>query len=203
MRKKAATVPGDGMETLEGQLLIAMPNMSDPRFERAVIYLCAHSREGAMGFVVNRTMEQPTLPDFLKQLNIVSDGEERAIPQALRRMPLHSGGPVEPGRGFVLHSPDYRAETTLPIDAGVSLTATLEILRAIATGKGPRDVILALGYSGWAGGQLEEEIASNGWLTSPSDPELLFDGADETKYERALRRMGINPSLLSGEAGHA
>ena len=193
----------DGMEPLEGQLLIAMPNMSDPRFERAVIFICAHSREGAMGFVVNRAMEQPTLPDFLKQLNIVDDAGEGSIPPELRRMPLRTGGPVEPGRGFVLHSPDYRSDTTLPIDAGVSLTATLEILRAIATGRGPRDIILALGYSGWASGQLEDEIAANGWLTSPSDPALLFDPDDDTKYERALRRMGINPSLLSGEAGHA
>lgn len=191
------------MQTLEGQLLIAMPNMGDPRFERTVIYLCAHSREGAMGFVINRTMDRPSIPDFLKQLNIIADGEEDTISEELRRMPLHMGGPVEPGRGFVLHSPDYRAESTLRIDEEVSLTATLEILRAIAVGRGPRAAMLTLGYSGWAGGQLEEEIVSNGWLTSPSDPELLFDPANDTKYDRALQRLGINPSLLSGEAGHA
>ena len=193
----------DPMDTLEGQLLIAMPNMGDPRFERTVIYLCAHSREGAMGFVINRTMEQPTIPDFLKQLNIIAEGEEDTISDELRRMSLHIGGPVEPGRGFVLHSPEYESDTTLKIDPGVSLTATLEILRAIAIGQGPKEILLALGYSGWAGGQLEEEIVSNGWLTSPSDPSLLFDPADETKYERALQRLGINPSLLSGDAGHA
>lgn len=191
------------MQTLEGQLLIAMPNMGDPRFERTVIFLCAHSREGAMGFVINRTMDRPSIPDFLKQLNIIADGEEDTISEELRRMPLHMGGPVEPGRGFVLHSPDYRAESTLRIDEEVSLTATLEILRAIAVGRGPRAALLTLGYSGWAGGQLEEEIVSNGWLTSPSDPELLFDPANDTKYDRALQRLGINPSLLSGEAGHA
>lgn len=191
------------MQSLEGQLLIAMPNMGDPRFERTVIYLCAHSREGAMGFVINRTMERPSVPDFLKQLNIIADGEERTLSEELRRMPLHMGGPVEPGRGFVLHSPDYRAESTLRIDDDVSLTATLEILRAIAVGRGPRAAMMTLGYSGWAGGQLEEEIVSNGWLTAPSDPELLFDTANDTKYERALQRLGINPSLLSGEAGHA
>ncbi|GIL02038.1 MAG: UPF0301 protein [Alphaproteobacteria bacterium] len=191
------------MQTLEGQLLIAMPNMGDPRFERTVIFLCAHSREGAMGFVINRTMDRPSIPDFLKQLNIIADGEEDTISEELRRMPLHMGGPVEPGRGFVLHSPDYRAESTLRIDEEVSLTATLEILRAIAVGRGPRAALLTLGYSGWAGGQLEEEIVSNGWLTSSSDPELLFDPANDTKYDRALQRLGINPSLLSGEAGHA
>ena len=191
------------MQSLEGQLLIAMPNMGDPRFERTVIYLCAHSGDGAMGFVVNRVMEQPSVPDFLKQLNIIEEAEEASLPQAMRSLQLHMGGPVEPGRGFVLHSPEYQSDTTLRIDDGVALTATLEILRAIAIGAGPRQVLLALGYSGWAGGQLEEEIVSNGWLTSPADPSLLFDPANETKYDRALKRMGITPSLLSGDAGHA
>lgn len=191
------------MQSLEGQLLIAMPSMGDPRFDRTVIYLCAHSADGAMGFVVNRIMEQPSVPDFLKQLNIISEDEEGGLSDRVRGMQLHMGGPVEPGRGFVLHSPDYQSETTLKIDEGVSLTATLEILRAIAIDSGPKNVLLALGYSGWAGGQLEEEIVSNGWLTSPSDPALLFDTVNDTKYDRALQRMGINPSLLSGEAGHA
>jgi putative transcriptional regulator len=200
---RASDRVNDKMQTLEGQLLIAMPNMGDPRFERTVIFLCAHSPDGAMGFVVNRTMEQPSIPDFLKQLNIITDEEDITISEELQRMPLHIGGPVEPGRGFVLHSSEYRSDSTLRIDANISLTATLEILRAIATGNGPREVLLALGYSGWAGGQLEEEIASNGWLTSPADPTLLFDPTDEAKYERALRSMGINPSLLSGDAGHA
>jgi len=190
-------------DTLEGQFLIAMPSMGDPRFERTVIFLCAHSQDGAMGFVVNQVMERPSLPDFMRQLSIIADDEEDRMPEELQQMPLHTGGPVEPGRGFVLHSPEYHLETTVRIDEQVSLTATLEILRAIATGRGPERVMLALGYSGWAGGQLEEEIAANGWLTSPADASLVFDRADETKYERALRNLGIDPSLLSGEAGHA
>ncbi|MCB1463821.1 MAG: YqgE/AlgH family protein [Nitratireductor sp.] len=193
----------DETDNLEGQFLIAMPSMGDPRFERTVIYLCAHSRDGAMGFVINQVMERPSLPDFMRQLSIIGEDEEDRMPDELRRAPLHTGGPVEPGRGFVLHSPEFHLETTVRIDDEVSLTATLEILRAIATGRGPERVMLALGYSGWASGQLEEEIAANGWLTSPADAALVFDGANETKYERALRKLGIDPSLLSGEAGHA
>ncbi|MCG6859575.1 MAG: YqgE/AlgH family protein [Salaquimonas sp.] len=193
----------DKTDSLEGQFLIAMPSMGDPRFERTVIYLCAHSQEGAMGFVINQVMERPSMLDFMRQLSIISEDEEDGIPEELQHTPLHTGGPVEPGRGFVLHSPEYHLETTVRVDDQVSLTATLEILRAIATGRGPKRVMLALGYSGWASGQLEEEIAANGWLTSPADAAILFDAADESKYERALRRLGIDPSFLSGEAGHA
>ncbi len=193
----------DKTDSLEGQFLIAMPGMGDPRFERTVIFLCAHSNDGAMGFVVNQVMERPSLPDFMRQLSIISDDEDDIISDELEQMPLHTGGPVEPGRGFVLHSPDFHLETTVRIDEQVSLTATLEILRAIATGRGPERAMLALGYSGWASGQLEEEIAANGWLTSPADATLVFDRGDDTKYERALRNLGIDPSFLSAEAGHA
>ncbi len=191
------------IETLQGQFLIAMPNMGDTRFEKSVVYLCAHSADGAMGFVINRTLEKPSIPDFLHQLNIVTEEERDEMPAQLRLAPLYSGGPVEPGRGFVLHSPDYTSETTLVIEDAVSLTATLEILRAISLGRGPRSVFMALGYSGWAGGQLEEEIAANGWLTCRSDAGLIFDRDQDTKYSRALRGMGVNPLLLSGQAGHA
>ncbi len=191
------------MKSLDGQFLIAMPNMGDHRFERTVIFLCAHSRDGAMGFVINKVLEKPTVADFLRQLEIVTDGERDQLPQSLRTDAVHTGGPVEPGRGFVLHTPDYHHESTLKVCAGVSLTATLEILRAIATGRGPAQAMMALGYSGWAGGQLEEEIASNGWLTVPCDPCLIFDRSHETKYERALRLLGVDPLLLSSEAGHA
>jgi putative transcriptional regulator len=180
-----------------------MPNMGDPRFERSVVYLCAHTREGAMGFIVNKVLEKPTIPDFLLQLNIIDDAEKRTLAQQLAGTPLHNGGPVEPGRGFVLHSPDYGAESTLAIDANISLTATLEILRAIVLGKGPKQAMIALGYSGWASGQIEEEIASNAWIISKADPGIVFDGGHEAKYDRALRQMGINPHLLSGQAGHA
>jgi putative transcriptional regulator len=191
------------METLQGQFLIAMPNMGDTRFEKSVVYLCAHSADGAMGFVINRTLDTPTIPQFLHQLNIVSEEERDAMPTSLSQAPLYSGGPVEPGRGFVLHSPDYTSETTLAIDETVSLTATLEILRVISLGRGPERVFMALGYSGWASGQLEEEIAANGWLTCNADSGLIFDRDQDTKYTRALRSMGVNPLLLSTQAGHA
>jgi putative transcriptional regulator len=191
------------METLQGQFLIAMPNMGDTRFEKSVVYLCAHSADGAMGFVINRTLETPTIPQFLHQLNIVNDEERDAMPPELSQAPLYSGGPVEPGRGFVLHSPDYHSETTIAIDETVSLTATLEILRVISLGRGPGRVFMALGYSGWAAGQLEEEIAANGWLTCNADSGLIFDRDQDTKYTRALRSMGVNPLLLSTQAGHA
>jgi putative transcriptional regulator len=191
------------LDSLEGQFLIAMPGMGDPRFERTVIFLCAHSQEGAMGFVVNRLLEKPSVPDFFTQLAIVSEEEAGSIPPALASRRLHSGGPVEPGRGFVLHSDDYRGDSTLDIEGSVGLTATLEILRAIATGRGPKRLMMALGYSGWAGGQLEEEIAANSWLTAPGNSALLFDVPVEGRYDRALRGIGIDPALLSGEAGHA
>lgn len=191
------------MESLEGKFLIAMPGMGDPRFEKAVIFLCAHNAEGAMGFVVNRRLEQPTMSGFLSQLNIVDAEEARALPTKLARSPMRSGGPVEPGRGFVLHSPEFRTASTLRVTETVSLTATLEILRAIATGKGPQKSLLLLGYSGWASGQLESEIVANGWLTSQGDEGIVFDAPDEAKYQRALRLIGVDPRSLSGEAGHA
>jgi putative transcriptional regulator len=192
-----------GIDKLQGQFLIAMPNMGDPRFERSVVYVCAHTREGAMGFIVNKVLDKPSIPDFLHQLNIIDDGEKRTLAQPLADTPLHNGGPVEPGRGFVLHSPDYSAESTLAIDSNISLTATLEILRAIVLGRGPERAMIALGYSGWASGQIEEEIAGNAWIISKADPGIIFDGGHEAKYDRALRQMGINPHLLSGQAGHA
>jgi putative transcriptional regulator len=192
-----------GIDKLQGQFLIAMPNMGDPRFERGVVYLCAHTREGAMGFIVNKVLEKPSIPDFLHQLNIIDDEEKRTLAQPLAATPLHNGGPVEPGRGFVLHSPDYSAESTLAIDGNISLTATLEILRAIVLGRGPKRAMIALGYSGWASGQLEEEIAGNAWIISKADPRIIFDGPHEEKYDRALKQMGINPHSLSSQAGHA
>ena len=191
------------METLEGQFLIAMPNMGDQRFERTVVYMCSHSPEGAMGLVINRSLEKPGIADFFEQLNILTGDEKNVLPDAVRSSQLGVGGPVEPGRGFVLHSPDFRSDNTMVIDADVCLTATLEILRAIARGRGPRRAMIALGYAGWGTGQLEEEISSNGWLTSQADSSIIFDPHNETKYERALRNMGINPLLLSADAGHA
>jgi putative transcriptional regulator len=187
---------------LDGQLLIAMPSMTDPRFHRAVIYVCAHSAEGAMGIVVNQLAPHITLPRLLEQLEVSEDGwPDENGPDS---MVVHMGGPVETSRGFVLHSSDYfAADSTLPIDEVVSLTATVDILKAIATGSGPNRAILALGYAGWAPGQLEREIQTNGWLTCPADPDIVFDGDLDTKYHRALDSLGIDPSHLVGAAGRA
>jgi putative transcriptional regulator len=188
---------------LDGQLLIAMPIMTDKRFARSVIYMCAHSAEGAMGLIINQRASHISFSELMKQLSIVPDGSDD-IEIELADMDVHVGGPVETGRGFVLHSADYyAADSTLPIDEGVSLTATIDILKAIAGGKGPDRAILALGYAGWRAGQLESEIAANGWLHCPADADLLFDRDLDQKYERALSKIGIDPSHLVSEAGHA
>lgn len=190
--------------SLEGRMLIAMPSMGDPRFARSLIYLCAHSADGAMGIVVNRRSRSLTFPDLLAQLNIIGRDEAIRLPSGVGDMPVLRGGPVEKGRGFVLHTPDYHGDpSTLAIDGGVSLTATIDILRAIARGDGPRRALLALGYAGWSGGQLEREIQQNGWLVCSADEALVFDPAYETKYDRALRTLGIAPAALVGEAGRA
>jgi len=192
-------------DTLEGQFLIAMPNMADGRFEQSVIYLCSHSNDqGAMGLVLNQTTRQLSFEDLLVQLNVLENEEAIALPTAVRDMEVHKGGPVEMERGFVLHSNDFVIENaTVPISGGICLTATLEILKAIAEGRGPKEAILALGYSGWGPGQLESEIQANGWLTGPADPEIVFDPDNSRKWLRALAKIGIDPALLSGEAGHA
>jgi putative transcriptional regulator len=188
---------------LDGQLLIAMPIMTDKRFARSVIYMCAHSAEGAMGLIINQRASHISFSELMKQLSIVPDGSDD-IEIELADMDVHVGGPVETGRGFVLHSADYYAvDSTLPIDDGVSLTATIDILKAIAGGKGPDKAILALGYAGWRAGQLESEIAANGWLHCSADADLLFDRDLEQKYERAMSKIGIDPSHLVSEAGHA
>jgi putative transcriptional regulator len=188
---------------LDGQLLIAMPIMTDKRFARSVIYMCAHSAEGAMGLIINQRASHISFSELMKQLSIVPDGSDD-IEIELADMDVHVGGPVETGRGFVLHSADYyAADSTLPIDDGVSLTATIDILKAIAGGKGPDRAILALGYAGWRAGQLESEIAANGWLHCSADADLLFNRDLEQKYERALSKIGIDPSHLVSEAGHA
>ena len=187
---------------LDGQLLVAMPIMTDKRFARSVIYLCAHSAEGAMGLIINQRAPHISFRELLEQLSIEGgNGEDKPD---LADIDVHVGGPVETGRGFVLHSSDYYvAESTLPIDDGVSLTATIDILKAIAGGKGPGRAILALGYAGWRPGQLENEIQANGWLHCPADLDLLFDRDLDQKYERAMSKIGIDPSHLVSEAGHA
>jgi len=181
---------------LTGQLLVAMPQMQDPRFARTVVYMCAHTANGAMGLVLNRLVDNVTFPDLLEQLNITGGEVEHEIH-------VHFGGPVETGRGFVLHSADYVQDATLVIDQQVALTATVDILKAIARGRGPKSSLLALGYAGWGPGQLDGEIQANGWLSVGADDALLFDPEIESKWERAMAKLGIDFSQLSGDAGHA
>lgn len=189
---------------LDGQILIAMPGMDDRRFARSLIYVCAHSSEGAMGIILNQLAPQLSFGELLVQLDVIPSDEQIRLPALAKRMRVHHGGPVETGRGFVLHSADYFIENaTLTIDDGVSLTTTLEILKAIAEGRGPSDAMLALGYAGWHPGQLESEIQANGWLHCDADPSLIFDTDLETKYDRAMRKIGIDIGMLSREAGHA
>lgn len=189
---------------LDGQMLVAMPGMLDTRFARSVIYLCAHSEEGAMGIVVNQPSQVRNFPDLLVQLQVIAPQERISLPKGTEDIQVLQGGPVQTDRGFVLHSADFFIDnSTLPIDEGVSLTATIDILRAIAAGEGPHQALLALGYAGWDAGQLENEIQHNGWLNCPADPAILFDHDLDTKYARALRLIGIDLARLSSGAGHA
>jgi putative transcriptional regulator len=181
---------------LGGQLLIAMPSMQDPRFARSVICLCAHSAEGAMGIVLNKPLDNLTFDDLLKQL-----GLEPLPPQ--RRIRLLAGGPVDGGRGFVLHTTDWHTDGSLKVNGEVALTASIDILKAIAGGGGPRQGILALGYAGWGPGQLEEEIQRNAWLIVTPDEALLFDPDHDSKWRQALAKLKVDPMLLSGASGHA
>jgi putative transcriptional regulator len=189
---------------LDGQMLVAMPGMTDDRFQKTVIYLCAHSAEGAMGIVINRKAADLSFPDMLVQLGIIAEGEAIRLPRSVEGMQVLLGGPVETSRGFVLHSPDFFLdESTLPIDDDVCLTATVDILRAIASGTGPCNAVLALGYAGWSPGQLESEIQANGWLNCPADASMVFGGGLDRIYDLALRKIGIDLAMLSSEAGHA
>ena len=195
-RKSHHPDPDVSASWLTGQILIAMPAMGDPRFAQAVIYLCDHSAKGAMGIVINRPLENPSFEDLLRQLNI------DPIPPA-RSIRLCNGGPVDNSRGFVLHSADWTGEGSLRVDDGFALTASLDILKAIAGGGGPKQGMLALGYAGWGPGQLDIEMQQNAWLSAPADPALVFDGEHETKWRRALAAMRIDPLLLSQFAGRA
>ncbi len=187
---------------LDDQFLIAMPGMKDDRFTRSVIYICAHSDEGAMGLIINQT--QPLrFPDLLVQLGIMNEQEAIRLPQPTRDFVVRNGGPVDRSRGFVLHSDDYMVESSLPVSEDICLTATIDILRAISSGRGPRRALMALGYAGWGAGQLEHEIAENGWLTCPANTDLLFDSDMDRKYDRILASIGIDLARLSQIAGHA
>jgi putative transcriptional regulator len=189
---------------LDGQMLIAMPAMGDDRFARSVIYVCAHSTEGAMGIIVNQPAAHISFPDLLVQLDVIPAADLIQLPRRAGGVKVLKGGPVDTQRGFVLHSSDFFIEnSTLPIDEGICLTATLDILKAIARGEGPHSAILALGYAGWAPGQLENEIQHNGWLHCAADAELIFGQDTGGKYEKALKKIGIDLGMLSSEAGHA
>lgn len=187
---------------LDDQFLIAMPGMKDERFARSVIYVCAHSEEGAMGLIINQ-VQQMLFPDLLVQLGVLDEKQAIRLPARARDLVIRHGGPVDRSRGFVLHSDDYMVESSMPVSEEVCLTATVDILRAISAGDGPRHALMALGYSGWGAGQLEHEIAENGWLTCPASTELLFDPDIDRKYDRILASIGINPAHLSIDAGHA
>src|SRR6202163_3190824 len=201
-KKSASGGPKRGY--LDGQMLIAMPSMRDERFSRSVIYVCAHSSEGAMGIIVNQLAVNVTSPDLLVQLEVIPAADLIQLPQRAGAVKVLKGGPVDTQRGFVLHSADFFIEnSTLPIDEGICLTATLDILKAIARGDGPASAVLALGYAGWAPGQLETEIHQNGWLHCAADPELIFGPDTEGKYALALKKIGIQVGMLSSEAGHA
>src|SRR6202050_558266 len=193
-----------GRGYLDGQMLIAMPAMLDDRFARSLIYICAHSSEGAMGIVVTQPAPNISFSDLLVKLDVTPAADAIRLPTRAEIVKVMRGGPVETERGFVLHSADFFIEnSTLPIDEGICLTATLDILKAIARGAGPVSAILALGYAGWAPGQLESEIQGNGWLHCPSDSELIFGPDTGGKYEKALKKIGIDLGMLSSEAGHA
>lgn len=187
----------DGMTNLGGKLLVAMPGMQDARFDHSVILICAHSPEGAMGLIINKPARDLTFPGLLEHLN---------IPRAPlgRDISVHLGGPVERGRGFVLHSPDYPdGPATMQVPGGFRMTATLDILEALARGEGPASALLALGYSGWGPGQLEAEILRNDWLTCDAPPDLIFADDPRRKWVGALATLGINPLTLSPVAGRA
>jgi putative transcriptional regulator len=189
---------------LDGQMLIAMPSMRDERFARTLIYMCAHSSEGAMGIVVNQPAADISFPDLLVKLDVIPANERIQLPRRAGTIKVLKGGPVETQRGFVLHTADFFIEnSTLPIDEGICLTATLDILKAIARDEGPANAVLALGYAGWAPGQLEKEIQHNGWLHCTADSDLVFGTDTGGKYEKAMGKLGIDLGMLSSEAGHA
>ncbi|MDD3371122.1 MAG: YqgE/AlgH family protein [Alphaproteobacteria bacterium] len=192
MKPNAPTAPG----WLTGKMLVAMPAMADPRFARTVVYVCSHSPSGAMGLVVNRLFGEADFPMLLEQLNVKASPDTPEIP-------VQFGGPVEMGRGFVLHSNDYIGKETTRIDDSVSVTATVEIIEDIARGKGPARALMVLGYAGWGEGQLEEELKNNSWLTTDVDEDILFDSNLDSKWDRAMAQMGISPGMLSSMQGTA
>ena len=191
-------------DSLEGKLLIAMPALTDKWFSRSVIYMCAHSAKGAMGLIINQRAKNISFTDLLSHLEIAVPAGKRKLPGSVTKQCVHVGGPVETARGFVLHSADYAdGTTTLVIDKDICLTATVDIVRAMARGTGPAQSLLALGYASWGAGQLESEMQSNAWLHCQPDDDLVFSPDLGTKHERAMAKLGISPGFLVADAGHA
>lgn len=184
------------IEYLTNHFLIAMPGMLDPNFSRTVTYICEHNEHGAMGIVVNRPMGL-RLSQMLEQLDI------EATDQAALDLPVYLGGPVQTDRGFVLHSGERSWESTMRISPQIAITTSKDILSAIAQGQGPKHSLVALGYAGWAGGQLEEEMSANAWLSGPADDAILFSEPSEHRWLAAASLLGVDMNLLSGDAGHA
>ena len=181
---------------LTGKLLLAMPGMGDPRFDRAVIYMCTHNEKGAMGLIINKEVSDLNFEGLLEQLDIDAG-------DYVDNLTLHAGGPVETGRGFVLHSADYVQDSTLIISETIALTATVDILKKLANGQGPENHLLALGYAGWGAKQLDQELISNGWLSVDADDEIIFNTEMNDKWPRAMSMLGVDVSMLSADAGHA
>lgn len=179
-----------------------MPNLRDSRFARSVVYICAHSKDGALGIVLNQP-KNFAFSELLNQLDISTSAQVKFLPEKLRDLKVREGGPVEPNRGFVLHSIDYATSNTMPVTEDLGLTTTTDILRAISAGVGPKDILVALGYAGWQEGQLEAEIKANAWLTCSLTLEELFSSDIDNIYERCFSKLGIDPALLITDAGHA
>ncbi|MEL6089061.1 MULTISPECIES: YqgE/AlgH family protein [Bartonella] len=187
---------------LNGKLLIAMPGMSDKRFVRSVIYVCAHSNSGAMGIILNQ-LHSIDFPELLLQLGVIEQAKKSYLSESIKKFPVRYGGPVDPSRGFVLHSGDYTCEATISVTDKIYLTATIDILKAISCEQGPQHALVALGYAGWKAGQLETEISANGWLISSASPSFIFESDLSNTYDESFTRMGINPTYLVSEIGHA
>jgi putative transcriptional regulator len=186
--------PGGGY--MEGQLLVATNLITESCFYRSVIYICTHDQDGAIGIIINRHLNDLTLTDVIKQFKITMESE--ASPE-----PVYMGGPVNPARGLVIHSTDYKDKSTVRFKSDIAITSNLQVLRDIAVGKGPKKSLLALGYAGWEAGQLEAEIEANSWITVPASSKLVFDTDDKAKWEQAAKSLGIDMFKLSGDVGHA
>lgn len=186
----------DENEWLTGKILVAMPSMLDPRFERTIIFICSHSPDGAMGLVLNRMFGEINFEGLLEQFGL-------KLSENAKEKPVFYGGPVEPVRGFVLHSSDYKEASTTEVTETLNLTATVDVLRALSLGHGPEKSLLLLGYAGWAPGQLEVELQANGWIIVPGNADIIFDERHEDKWKKALKTIGVSPTMLSTDVGHA